>query len=92
LTPRPGRGTVGPCLTAQASHHGPAIPNQRAKLIVELATGQAEDKDPNEVKNPAAVALRRLGAKGGPARAKKLAPAKRADIAKKAAKARCLAN
>ena len=26
LTPRPRRGTVGTCLTAQASHAGPAIP------------------------------------------------------------------
>jgi hypothetical protein len=67
----------------------PRDPNQRAKLIVEIATGEAEDKNPDEGKNPAAVALGRLGgAKGGPARAKKLSAAKRAEIAKKAAKAR----
>lgn len=67
----------------------PRDPNQRAKLIVDLATGQVQDKDPDEGKNPAAVALGRLGgAKGGPARAKKLSAAKRAEIAKKAAKAR----
>lgn len=47
--------------------HRPRDPNQRAKLIVDLATGQVEDKNPNEGKNPAAVALGRLGgAKGGP--------------------------
>jgi hypothetical protein len=41
------------------------------------------------VKNPAAVALGRLGGKkGGKARAKKLTPEQRSDIAKKAAKAR----
>lgn len=40
-------------------------------------------------KNPAAVALGRLGGqKGGPARAAKLTPAKRRAIAKKAARAR----
>lgn len=67
----------------------PRDPNQRAKLIVDIATGQVEDKDPAEDKNPAAVTLGRLGgAKGGPARAKKLSAAKRSEIAKKAAKAR----
>jgi len=40
-------------------------------------------------KNPAAVALGRLGGlKGGKARAEKLSPEKRAQIAKKAAEAR----
>jgi hypothetical protein len=40
-------------------------------------------------KNPAAVALGRIGGlKGGKARAAKLSPAKRKAIAKKAAKAR----
>jgi hypothetical protein len=40
-------------------------------------------------KNPAAVALGRMGGlKGGKARAAKLSPAKRKAIAKKAAKAR----
>jgi hypothetical protein len=40
-------------------------------------------------KNPAAVALGRLGGKkGGPARAKKLSKARRSEIAKKAARAR----
>ena len=40
-------------------------------------------------KNPAAVALGRLGGKkGGPARAKKLTPEQRSEIARKAAQAR----
>jgi hypothetical protein len=40
-------------------------------------------------KNPAAVALGRLGGlKGGPARAAKLTPAERSEIARKAALAR----
>jgi len=59
--------------------------NQLAKFIMEEATKEPSPKE----KNPAAVALGRLGGlKGGPARAKKLSTKKRADIAKKAAKAR----
>ena len=43
----------------------------------------------SEEKNPAAVALGKLGAsKGGKARAKKLSPEERSAIAKKAAQAR----
>lgn len=42
-----------------------------------------------EGKNPAAVALGKLGAsKGGKARAEKLTPEQRSEIARKAAKAR----
>jgi hypothetical protein len=42
-----------------------------------------------EVKNPAAVELGRLGGrKGGKARAEKLSPERRREIAKKAAEAR----
>lgn len=65
--------------------------SQLAKLIVDVATG---DADPSELptateKNPAAVALGRLGGlKGGKARADKLSPAKKKAIAKKAAAAR----
>jgi hypothetical protein len=62
--------------------------NQLAKSIVDMATG---DKDDTEIpaKNPAAVALGRLGGlKGGNARAAKLSPKKRSAIAKKAAQAR----
>ncbi len=55
-----------------------------ASQIVELTT-----KQPTKKKNPAAVALGRLGGlKGGKARAKKLSPEKRKEIAKKAAQAR----
>jgi hypothetical protein len=46
-------------------------------------------EDPKAGKNPAAVALGKLGgAKGGKARAAKLSPEKRKAIAKRAAKAR----
>lgn len=59
-------------------------PNERTGQIVAQATGE-----PTKGKNPAAVALGRLGGlKGGKARAEKLSPKKRKEIAKKAAKAR----
>ncbi|MGQ0633681.1 MAG: hypothetical protein ACT4QC_03645 [Planctomycetaceae bacterium] len=64
--------------------------SQRAHAIVQIATGQAPpEPDPDEGKNPAAVALGKLGgSKGGKARAKALSAAKRKAIAKKAAAAR----
>lgn len=62
--------------------------NSLAFQIVQEATGQAPP-DPPDTRNPAAVALSKLGAaKGGKARAAKLSAAKRKAIAKKAAKAR----
>lgn len=67
----------------------PSDPNQLAKLIVDIATGQVDDPDPDKGKDPAAVALgRKGGLKGGKARAKKLTAEQRSAIAKKAAKAR----
>jgi hypothetical protein len=63
----------------------PRDTNQLAKFIVDVTTGQMEAPNPDAGKNPAAVALGRLGgAKGGKARAAKLSPAKRKQIAKKA--------
>jgi hypothetical protein len=67
----------------------PRDPNQLAKLIVDIATGQAEDKDPDAGKDDAAVSLgRRGGLKGGKARAEALSKKRRSEIAQKAAKAR----
>lgn len=69
----------------------PKDANQLAKYIVDMSTGEIpkEDKPPEREKNPAAVALGRLGAsKGGKARAEKLSPVKRSEIAKKAAQTR----
>ena len=61
--------------------------NTLAASIVAQATGNAPPADDD--KNPAAVALGRLGGlKGGKARADALTPAKRKAIAKKAALAR----
>lgn len=62
--------------------------NQRAKSIVDIATGNAPKKKPPK-KNAAAVALGRLGGlKGGKARADSMTPERRAEIAKKAAEKR----
>lgn len=67
----------------------PRDPSQLAKLIVDISTGEVAEKNPNEGKNPAAVALSKLGAsKGGHARAKKLSKKTRSQIAKHAAKRR----
>ena len=66
--------------------------SQLAKQIVDEATSEEPQEEPepaDDGKNPAAVALGRLGGlKGGPARAKKLTKEQRSEIAKKAAQAR----
>jgi hypothetical protein len=62
--------------------------NVLASQIVEEATGK-NSCQLEASKNPAAVALGRLGGlKGGKARASKLTPEQRKEIAKKAAEAR----
>jgi hypothetical protein len=67
----------------------PRDPNQAAKMIADMAWGEAEPEPEQPAKNPAAVALGRLGGvKGGKARAAKLSPEQRSEIAKKAAAAR----
>lgn len=71
----------------------PRDANQLGKFIVEQVTEEQHappaESPADENKNPAAVALGRLGGlKGGKARAAKLSKAKRSKIAKKAAAAR----
>jgi hypothetical protein len=67
----------------------PKDTNQRAKNIVDIATGEFEEIKTGEVKNINAVELGRLGGlKGGKARAESLTAKKRKEIAKKAAKKR----
>jgi hypothetical protein len=67
----------------------PRDTNQLAKSIVDLATGETKELIIEDTRNPAAVALGRLGGlKGGKARAKALTAKERSDIAKRAAKAR----
>jgi hypothetical protein len=60
--------------------------NQLAESIVDHATSETpEESAPKQEKNPAAVALGRLGGlKGGKARAAKLSRKRRQEIARKA--------
>ena len=63
--------------------------NEVGARVVAHATEEELQSTDEHDKNPAAVALGRLGGrKGGPARAKKLSARRRQDIARKAAKAR----
>jgi hypothetical protein len=72
-----------------AKKRRPRDPNQLAASIVQDATAEPTPKESPPGKNPAAVALGRLGGlKGGKARAEKLSAKKRKEIAKKAAQAR----
>jgi len=66
----------------------PRDPNQLAKSIIDIATGQKPDRDPTPEergKDPAAAVL---GRKGGMARAASMTAEQRAEIAKKAAESR----
>jgi hypothetical protein len=67
----------------------PRDPAQLAKLIVDIATGEVTDEPDDTGKNPAAVALGRLGGlKGGRARAERMTKQERSAIARAAAQAR----
>jgi hypothetical protein len=66
----------------------PRDPAQLAKLMIDIASGEVEDREPTQErggKDPAAAAL---GRKGGAARAKRLSSKQRTAIARKAAKTR----
>jgi hypothetical protein len=63
--------------------------NLIAKMIVDQTTQEKPTEEPKPEKNPAAVALGRLGGlKGGKARAAKLSEEQRKEIARKAAQSR----
>ncbi len=66
--------------------------SQAAKLVIDVATGQTEDREPTpeeQGKDPAAAAL---GKKGGAARAKAIDADRRTEIARKAATKRWAAK
>jgi hypothetical protein len=64
----------------------PRDPNQLAKMIVDIATGEAKDTVSDSKRHPS---KRRVGGlKGGKSRAKRLTQEERHDIAKLAARAR----
>jgi hypothetical protein len=66
----------------------PRDPAQLAKLMIDIASGEVEDREPTPEergKDPAAAAL---GRKGGAARAARMSSSERRAAAKKAAKSR----
>jgi hypothetical protein len=68
---------------------GPPDPNQVAWRVVQQATGQMPKDEPEKVKESPRVTMGRVGGlKGGKARAAKLTPEQRKEIAQKAAKKR----
>jgi len=62
--------------------------SQAAKLVIDIATGEVEDTHGKSQLSSASEFARQGGLKGGRARAEKLSPTRRAQIAKKAAKTR----
>lgn len=67
----------------------PRDASQLAKLIVDIASGEVEDKPDYGDKNPANVEGGRVGGmKGGRSRADQLTPEQRSEIARIAAQAR----
>jgi hypothetical protein len=66
----------------------PRDPNQRAKAVVDFATGQRQP-EPVREKDPAAIARgHKGGILGGPARAAKMTAEERSASARRAAQAR----
>ena len=66
----------------------PRDPNQLAKSIVDLATGEVAESPVSGASSDAAKLGHLGGLKGGRARADKLTPERRAEIASRAASAR----
>jgi hypothetical protein len=76
-------------LSMSKSNHPlrPRDPNQLAKLVADIATGQVSDNITTEDGRDLVAVLmgRRGGLKGGRARAEKLSPERRSEIARMAA-------
>lgn len=64
----------------------PRDPNQLAKMIVDIATGEMGDTVSESKRRPSPK--RKAGLKGGKARAKRLSTTRRSEIARNAAKSR----
>ena len=77
---------AGVILRCMAGPKRPRDPNQLAKLIVDIATGEVQDDVSEKKKSPPRG--RKGGLKGGKARARCLTPQEREDIARLAARAR----
>ena len=76
---------IGKLMTMQKDIKRPRDANQLAKFIVDVATGEQEASREADPVNTFAQAG---GLKGGKARADKLSPERRLEIAKQAAQAR----
>ncbi len=73
----------------ERSRKRPRDLNELARYILDEATGEVPPEPEEPAKDPAAVELgRRGGLKGGKARAEKLSPERRREIARSAAAAR----
>jgi hypothetical protein len=66
--------------------------SQAAKLVVDIASGQVEDRELTPEERGVDPAASAMGRKGGPARAASMTPERRAEIAKKAAAKRWKKN
>jgi hypothetical protein len=84
-----GSEEAGPIMTLRKRPRDPA---QLAKLMIDIASGEVEDRPPTpeeQGKSPSRVARGKVGGpKGGKARAIKLTPEQRAEIARLAAQTR----
>jgi hypothetical protein len=66
----------------------PRDPNQLGKLIIDIATGQVEDRPPTPEERGKKRIAAKQGRIGGKTRAERLSAVKRKEIAKVAAEAR----
>jgi hypothetical protein len=66
----------------------PRDTNQLAKLMVDILTGQVEDREPTPEERGVDPAASAMGKKGGPARAASMTSERRREIARKAAQKR----
>jgi hypothetical protein len=66
----------------------PRDPNQLAKMVVDIATGEVEDTVSEAKRHPESIRGRAGGVTGGAVRASRLTAKERRSIASKGAKAR----
>lgn len=66
----------------------PRDTNQLGKLMVDILTGQVEDREPTPEERGVDPAASAMGKRGGPARAKSMTLERRKEIAQKAARSR----
>src|SRR5579863_1997555 len=77
-----------PMPTGPKGQKRPRDTNQLAKLMVDILTGEVEDRERTPEERGVDPAASAMGKKGGPARAASMTPERRAEIAKRAAEKR----